>query len=113
MSYPLFFFFFLFSLFLFLLSFYSFLFLLYFLFLLLSLLFFFLSSFEPHGGKLLRGELQVDFLVLGTEEVDFRHVRHAEQFGAHALGIVAQLALSKTIRGERENERVSGPRTRH
>ena len=68
-----------------------------------------LGNVEPHGGELLRGELQVDFLVLGTEEVDFRHVRHAEQFGAHALGIVAQLALSKTIRGERENERVGVP----
>ena len=52
-----------------------------------------LGNVEPHGGELLRGELQVDFFVLGTEEVDFRHVRHAEQFGAHALGIVAQLAL--------------------
>ena len=68
-----------------------------------------LGNVEPHGGELLRGELQVDFLVLGAEEVDLRHVRHAEQFGAHALGIVAQLALSKTIRGERENERVGVP----
>ena len=31
-----------------------------------------LGNVEPHGGELLRGELQVDFLVLGAEEVDFR-----------------------------------------
>ena len=68
-----------------------------------------LGNVEPHGGELLRGELQVDFLVLGTEEVDLRNVRHAEQLGAHALGVVAQLALSKTIRGERENQRVGVP----
>ena len=34
-----------------------------------------LGDVEPHGGELLRRELQVDFLVLGAEEVDLRDVR--------------------------------------
>ena len=65
-----------------------------------------LGNVEPHGGELLRGELEVDLLVLRAEEVDLRNVRHAEQLGAYALGIVAQLAMSKTVRSEREYQRV-------
>ena len=52
-----------------------------------------LGNVEPHGGELLGGELQVDFLVLGAEKIDLRDVGNAEQFGSHALGIVAQLAV--------------------
>ena len=65
-----------------------------------------LGNVEPHGGELLGGELQVNFLVLGAEEIDLCNVRHAEQLGAHALGIVAQLALSETIRSQREDQRI-------
>ena len=65
-----------------------------------------LGNVEPHGGELLGGELEVDLLVLRADEIDLGNVGHAEQLGAHALGMVAQLAVREAVRGQREDERI-------
>ena len=49
---------------------------------------------EAERGDLLGRELEVDLLVLHAEQVDLGDVGHAQQLGAHALGIVAQLAVA-------------------
>ena len=59
---------------------------------------------EPHGGELLGGELQVNLLVLGADQIDLGNVRNAEQLATQTLGIVAQLAMRKTVRGQGEDE---------
>src|SRR4029450_10899195 len=51
-------------------------------------------------------ELQIDFLVLGPEQVNLGNIGNAEQFGSHALGIIAQLAGGGGIRSQREDQGV-------
>ena len=63
-----------------------------------------LGNVEPHGGELLGRELQIDFLVLGPEQVDLGNIGNAEQLGSHALGIIAQLAVGEAIRSQREDQ---------
>ena len=65
-----------------------------------------LGNVEPHGGELLGGELQVDLLVLGADEIDLGNVRDAAQLAAQTLGMVAQLAMRKAVRGQGEDQRV-------
>ena len=65
-----------------------------------------LGNVEAHGGELLGRELQIDLLVLRADEVDLGNVGHAQQLGAHALGIVAQLAMREAVRGQREDQRI-------
>ena len=65
-----------------------------------------LGNVEPHGGELLGGELQVDLLILGADEIDLGNVRNAEQLATQALGMVAQLAMRKAVRGQGEDERI-------
>ena len=66
-----------------------------------------LRNVEPHGGELLSGEFEIDFLVLRAEKVDLRNVGNAEQLGSCPFGIVAQLALGEAIRGQREDQGIS------
>ena len=54
----------------------------------------------PRAGQLLGGELDDDGLVLGAEDLDLGHIRHAQQPRADALGVVAQLALREAVGGE-------------
>ena len=66
-----------------------------------------LGNVEPHGSELLGRELQINLFVLGAEQVDLRNVGNAEQFGSHALGIIAQLAVGEAIRSQREDQGIS------
>ena len=65
-----------------------------------------LGNVEPHGGELLGGELEIDLLVLRADEIDLGNVGNAQQLGAHALGMVAQLAMREAVRGQGEDERI-------
>ena len=65
-----------------------------------------LGNVEPHGGELLGGELQVDLLVLRADEIDLGNVRNAAQLATQTLGMVAQLAMRKAVRGQGEDERI-------
>ena len=71
-----------------------------------------LGNVEPHGGELLGRELEIDLLVLRADEIDLRNVGNAEQFGSHALGIIAQLAMGEAVRSQRKDQRHRYRRTR-
>ena len=65
-----------------------------------------LRNVEAHGGELLGGELEVDLLVLRADQIDLGNVGNAEQLAAQTLGMVAQLAMGKAVRGQGEDERI-------
>ena len=64
------------------------------------------GNVEAHGRELLGGELQVNLLVLRADEVDLGNVRNAQQLASQTLGMVAQLAVRKTVRGQGEDESI-------
>ena len=62
------------------------------------------ADVDAERRHLLGGELQIDLLVLHTDEIDLGDVAHAQHLGAHALGIVAQLAPREAVRRQRVDD---------
>ena len=61
---------------------------------------------EAEGGDLLGRELQIDLLVLHADQLDLGDVAHAQQLGAQAVGLVAQLAMREAVGGQRIDQRI-------
>ena len=58
------------------------------------------AAVDAQSCELLGRELDEDLLVLGADDLDLRHVGHAQQPRADVLDIVAQLAVGEAVGGE-------------
>ena len=65
-----------------------------------------LGNVEPHSGELLGRELEVDLFVLRADEIDLGDVGNAAQLAAHALGMIAQLAMGEAVRSQGKYQRI-------
>ena len=55
---------------------------------------------QAEARQLSRGEIEVDHLVLGADDLHLADAGHAQDLGAHLLHVVAQLALAESVGGE-------------
>jgi hypothetical protein len=52
---------------------------------------------EPQARDLPSGEIEIDHLVFRADHLHLADARHAEDFGADSLHIIAQLALRQAV----------------
>src|SRR5207249_11567919 len=60
-----------------------------------------LITVDAEPGKLTGIEFEVEFLVLGAEELRLRRILYGQNLGADVLNIITQLAVREAIGGER------------
>ena len=58
------------------------------------------AAIDAQSCELVGGELDDDLFVLGADDIDFRHIGHAQQPCTDLLHIVAKLAVGETVGGE-------------
>ena len=61
---------------------------------------------DAQARHLLGRELDEDFFVLRTYDLDLGHVRHLQQARAHVLDVVLQLAMAEAVRRETVDDAV-------
>src|SRR5262249_53394868 len=55
------------------------------------------GTVDPETRELLNREFDEDFFVLGTEDLDFRHIGDVHQARANVLDVIFQLAMSEPV----------------
>ena len=63
-------------------------------------------AIDDEAGCLLRRDLEIEALVLRADDIDLVDIRHQQQAGAHALHVVAQLAMREAVGHDAIDDRV-------